>query len=134
MYSWITTKDLLDYDREARIWGFAKSRDHLFEGEIKNSVRDMYAKLCKMVHGSSRIANFSLIPPDEMIENTWDNLYWLGLNSLLVMIYAFRDYLPLQSEYQKYIKQIVNTYGLPDDILESNKLPDLPFGWLENNF
>jgi len=132
MYDWITTKDEVEYDPELRTWGFAASRTYLFEDDVWANVRDLYAKLSKLVHGSSRSASYNLLPNDEVIESTWDNLYWLALNVLIVIIYAFRKYLPLNSQYQNHIKSIMDAFGIPPDIFETQKLPNLNFTWMYN--
>ncbi len=127
MYNWITTKNEIEYDPELRKWGFAKSRKFLFSNEVLENIRETYAKLSKLVHGSSRLASYNIRPNDAVVENTWDNLYWLTLNTLSVVIYAFRDYMPLNPTYQAYIKSIIDSNFLPSDVFKTNKLPDLTF-------
>lgn len=133
MYKWITAKDPFGRDPERNEWGNNRTRNYLFEGEVLTSVRDLYARLSKLVHGSSRAVRFNISPPDEMIESTWNNIYWLALNSLLVLFYAFRNHLPLNQKYQGYLKEILSTYFLPRDVLFSHKLENMSFVWFENN-
>ena len=140
MHEWTTTKNEPESeDRFDTTWKFKLSREFLFGDNLdsNNFMKKLYSELSEMIHGNPRLAfsNVQLFDPGLMMRS-FNLLYNLSMQVFMVVIYAVRDFLPIEENYQKYVFEFINYYGWPSNrsnIFTTSKLPDLNYEWLKEN-